>query len=129
MKKIISLLLFLILVGIFFWYSSYTKQWPFDYHIAQLVGYLLYWSIALFLVSLFALVLNKRKYKIWLLITAIYVIIAVLIAYSVGGGNDAIVNIDGKLLTWYLAGLYSFVSVIYFIVLIFQNNKNKVLAK
>jgi hypothetical protein len=129
MKKIISLLLLLISVGIFCWYSSYTKQWPFDYHIAQFVGYFLYWSIALFFVSLFAFVLNNKKYKIWLLITSVYVFLSILIAYMVGDGNSAIISFDGKDLIWIFIGLYSFVSIIFFIILLFKNKKQSTLVE
>lgn len=115
MKKIISLVLLLLSVGIFFWYSSYTKG-PFDYHVAQFVGYLFYWSVALFVVSLFALTLNGKKYKIWLLATGVCVIASVLIAWGTGDGNGAIISFDGKDLTWFFAGFYSLVCIIYFIV-------------
>ena len=123
MKKIISLILFLISTGIFFWYSSYTKQWPFDYHIAQYVVYLLDWSITLFIVSLFAWILNNEKYKIWLLVTGIYIAISLLLAYVTGSGTDTIINIDGKLLTLYFVELYSIISIIYFIVLLIKTRK------
>ena len=123
MKKIISLILFLVSIGIFYWYMSYTKQWPFDYHLAQFVEYLLYWSVTLFVISLFALTLNRTKYKIWLLITLIYLLFSVLIAYQVGDGSGILIVFDGKLLTWIFAGLYSFVSIVYFIVQFFKNKK------
>jgi hypothetical protein len=127
MKKIISLLLLLLSVGIFFWYSFYIKK-SFDYQIAQFIGYLFYWSVTLFIVSLFALVLNKKKYKIWLLATLVYVFISILIAYETGDGNGAIISFDGKDLTWFFVGLYSFISIIYFIVQFFKNKKQSTLV-
>ena len=128
MKKIISLLSLVLSVGIFFWYSSYTKG-PFDYHVAQFVGYLFYWSVALFLVSLFAFILDTKKYKIWLLLTAIYMAISILIAWGTGDGNGAIVSFDGKDLTWVFAGLYSFVCIVYFIVQFIKTKKQSTLEK
>lgn len=127
MKKIISLLLLVLSIGIFFWYSSYTKG-PFDYHVAQFVGYLFYWSVTLFFVSLFAFVIDGIKYKKWLLITGIYVLISILIAYETGDGSGAIISFDGKDLTWFFAGLYSFISVVYFIVQFFKNRKQATLV-
>lgn len=125
MKKITSLILLVLSVGIFSWYSSYTKG-SFDYHVAQFVGYLFYWSITLFIVSLFALILDNRRYKIWLLITSIYALISILIAYGTGDGNGAIISFDGKDLTWFFAGLYSFISIIYFLPQFFKNQKKSI---
>ena len=119
MKKKISLLLFVLSVVIFLVYLVYTKG-SFDYHIAQFLGYLFYWSIDLFILSLFALILDNKKYKIWLSITSVYFFISVILAYSVGDGNGAIISFDGKDLTWILSGLYSFISVIYFIIQYFK---------
>lgn len=116
MNKIISLLLLILSGGIFFWLSSYTAEWPFDYHISEFAWYLFYWSVALFIVSLFALALDKRKYKIWILLTGIYVAISVLIAWMIGDGNGAIISFDGEMITWFFVGLYSLISIIYFIV-------------
>ena len=123
MKKIISLLFLLLSVGIFFWLSSYTTKWPFNYHISEFVGYLFYWSITLFVVSLFAFILDQKGYKIWLLLTGIYTVVSILIAWSVGDGNGAIISFDGEMITWFLAGLYFLVCIIYFIVQ-FSKRKN-----
>ncbi|OGI90690.1 hypothetical protein A3A95_02280 [Candidatus Nomurabacteria bacterium RIFCSPLOWO2_01_FULL_39_18] len=122
MKKIISFSLLLLSVGIFLGYSSYTKG-PFDYNTAQFIGYLFYWGVVLFIVSLFAFVLDTKKYKIYSLITLVYVLISILLAYETGGGSGAIVSFDGKDLTLFFAGLYSFISIIYFIVQLFKNRK------
>ena len=129
MKKIISLLLLVLSGVIFYWYSSYTRQWPFDYHVAQFVGYLLYWSVALFVVSLFAFMLDNKKYKIWLLVTVVYVALSILFSYETGDGNNAIVSFDGKDLTWIFTSLYSLISIIYFIVQFFKNRKQSTLVK
>src|SRR3989344_5646499 len=115
MKKIVSLILLVLSVGIFSLYSFYTKE-SFDYHTAQFIGYLFYWVATIFLVSLFASVLDNKKYKIWLLITLIYVLLSVFIAYTTGDGNGAIISFDGKDLTWFTAGLYSLISIIYFLI-------------
>jgi hypothetical protein len=114
MRKIISLMLFLLSGGIYLWYSFYTNGY-FDYHMAQFIGYIFYWVSALFIVSLFTYALNKIKYKIWLLFTAIYVLISILVAYTTGDGTDAIINLDGKLLTLIFICIYFFISAIYFI--------------
>lgn len=127
MKKIVSLILLLLTGGIFFWYSSYTQGF-FDYNIAQFIGYIFYWSVALFIVSLFAFMIDDRKYKIWLLISGIYVIISILIAVGVGDGDSSVVSYDGKSFTWFFAGLYSLVCIIYFIVQFLKNKKQSTLV-
>lgn len=123
MRKIISLILFLFSVGIFLGYSFYTKG-SFDYNIAQFLGYLFYWSVALFIFSLFSLILENKKYKIWSLFTLIYVLISISIAYKTGDGSSAIVSFDGKLLTWFFICIYSLTSIIYFMFQFFKKNKS-----
>ena len=123
MKKTISFFLFILSAGIFWGYSSYTNG-QFDYQVAQFIGYIFYWSVALFIISLFAWILNNKKYKIFSLISLVYILLAVLLAYEAGDGNGAIVSFDGKDLTIIFAGLYSFVSIIYFIVQFFKNRKS-----
>src|SRR3989344_9408750 len=109
MKKIISLILLLLSVGLFFWLSSYIK-WPFNYHVAEFIGYLFYLSVVLFVVSLFAFTVDNKKYKRWLLTTLIYVIVSIFFAYATGDGNGTILSFDGEMVTWFFAGLYSLVS-------------------
>lgn len=125
MKKIISLVLFLLSFGFLLGYLFYTKN-SYDYNIAQFIGYLFYWSVAFFVVSLFAFMLDYKKYKIWLRITLIYVFISILIAYKTGSGSQAIVNFDGKLLTWIFVCFYSFISIIYFIVQFIKSRNNNI---
>ncbi|OGI86452.1 hypothetical protein A3A05_02780 [Candidatus Nomurabacteria bacterium RIFCSPLOWO2_01_FULL_41_12] len=127
MKKIITLLLLVLSVGVFLGYSSYTKE-SFDYNIAQFIGYLFYWCVALFVVSIFALSIDQKKYKKWMLVSGIYVLISILIAYATGDGNGAIISFDGKDLTLFFAGLYSIISIIYFIVQFFKNRKQSTLV-
>src|SRR3989344_5904650 len=118
-KKITSFGFLFLSVGIFFLYSFYTKE-SFNYHIAQFIGYLFYWSVTIFVVSLFAFLINDKIYRSWLLFTVLYVFLSLLIAYGVGDGSSAIVSFDGKDITWFLAGLYSFISIIYFAVQYFK---------
>ena len=110
-----SVLLFLCLY-IYTETNLFNSGGYFNYHISNFLGYLFYWSITLFVISLFALSLDQKKYKMWGLFTFIYVLISILIAYGVGDGNGAIVSFDGKDLTWFFAGLYSLASIIYFAV-------------
>jgi hypothetical protein len=121
-KKIVSIFLFLGSISMFFLISNYTKNF-FDYHIAQNMGYVFYWVTALFLLSLLAYGLQYKKYKLWLCISTVYTAASLLVAYKVGDGNGTILDFDGKLLTLIFIGLYSFISIIYFIVQFFKKNK------
>jgi len=124
MKKKTSISLLVLSILIFLGLNNYSDSINYNYHIDALIGYLFFWIFVLFIFSLFAFILNDKKYKIWLIIGIIISILSILIAYGVGDGNGAIVDIDGELITWFFAGLYSFISIIYFIVQFFKN-RNK----
>jgi hypothetical protein len=115
MKKLVSSVTFISSIVLFLWVSNYTKS-SFDYDTAQFVGYIFYWCVTLFLVSLCAMILEYKKYKIWLLLSGLYVFLTIIFAYIAGNGNGMILSFDGKLLTWLFAGMYASISLIYFIV-------------
>jgi hypothetical protein len=123
MKKIFSIGFFVMGIVILSIYYIYISNPQFNYLTAQFIAYLFYWSVAVFIVSLFALVIDKIKYKKWLLITLVYVLISLIFGYKVGDGNGGIIDIDGQSLTFLLAGFYSFISIIYFLIHFFKNRK------
>lgn len=131
MKKIISFIFLFLSVLLFLITYLYTETnlineaGYFNYHIGDFLGYLFFWFLVLFIFSLLALKLDQVKYKIWLLLSVITAFTAVLFAYGVGGGNGAIIDIDGELVTWFFLGLYSLISIIYFTVQFFKNSTNK----
>ena len=75
------------------------------------------------ILSLLTFKLDTKKYRIWLIISLVLSAISIFFAYAAGDGNGAIVDIDGELITWFFVGLYSFISIIYFIVQFFKNRK------
>jgi uncharacterized membrane protein len=81
------------------------------------------WSLIIFIINIFALSLDIKKYKIWLFISIIFVAASILLAYNTGDGNGAIVSIDGEMQTWFLSGFYSLVSIIYFTFQHFRGNR------
>lgn len=123
MKKIVSVILFVLSLGIIF-SSEYYTIWPFNYHIAEFIGYVVIWFVVLFIVSLFALVLENIKYKKWFSLSVVFTLLSIFIAYKIGDGNGGILSVDGELMTWFLSGLYSFISLIYFIVQFVKNRKH-----
>lgn len=124
MKKIISLILF-IFASLSMVYTFSYENWPYDYHIANLLEYLSLWLFVMSILSLFSFVLDDKKHKKWVLMTLIFFISSVLLAYKIGDGTGGIVSIDGELITWFLVGLYSLISIIYFITQFFKNKYNQ----
>ena len=120
MKKKVSLLLLALSIVVYIGYSYYTVG-SFDYNFAQFIGYIFYWCVTLFIVSLMAFTVDSRRYKTLSLITLVYVFISILIAYETGDGGSGIVSFYGKDLFLFFAGLYLFISIIYFIVQYFKN--------
>jgi len=121
MKNIFNLIFLIIGIILFSFYYKYTGQ-EFNYHIAEFIWYFCQWIIVLFLLNIFSFLINQEKYKKWMLITISYIGISIFLAYRTGDGNGSIFVINGELLTWFLAGLYSIISIIYFII---QHLKNK----
>ena len=134
MKKKIDWSLLVLSIFLFLFLYVYTEtnilntSGHFNYHISDFVGYLLFWSLTLFVLSLLASKLEASKYKIWLIISILASIISMLIAYAVGDGNSSIISINGEFITWFFTGLYSLVSIIYFIVQFFKNKKQSTLV-
>jgi predicted small secreted protein len=114
MKKIIFLILLVLSIASIFYVNQY-EVWPYNYHVANLIEQLSLWIVVLFIINIFAISLDIKKYKIWLIISIIFAGASLLLAYNTGDGNGAIVSFDGEMQTWFLSGLYSVVSIIYFV--------------
>jgi len=130
MKKKTSLTFLFLSILLFLFIYVYTEtnlinqSGYFNYHVSDFIGYMFFWSFTLLILSLLASKLDIYKYRIWLIISVVISIISIFIAYAIGGGNGAIISFDGEMVTWFFVGLYSFVSIIYFIVQFFKNRKN-----
>jgi len=130
MKKKTTFVLLLLSILLFVFLYTYTEtrllnQYRyFNYHVSNLLEYILLWSLSLLILSLGASKLDINKYKIWLLVSISISVFSLVIAYMTGDGNGGIVDIDGELVTWFLVGLYSFLSFIYFIIQLFKNRKS-----
>ena len=122
MKKVISLSVLAISGLLFIWLWYYGKSASYDYHIADFIEYIFYWSVALFILSLFAFVLNDKKYKVWFFITILFMFVFVLFAYNTGE-HDALFS--GDYVNFWFISLYSFISIIYFIVQFIKKPKIK----
>lgn len=122
MKKIIFLILLVLSITSIFYVNQY-EVWPYNYHVANFVEQFSLWIVILFIINIFALSLDIKKYKIWLIFSFIFVGVSLLLAYNTGDGNGAIVSMDGEMQTWFLSGLYSIFSFSYFIFQYFRNNR------
>lgn len=128
MKKKVSLLLFFLSVLLFATLYAYTETdlinsgGYFNYHVSDFIGYLFSWSLIIFIVSLLASKLDRTKYRMWLLLSVIYTGMSVLNSWHIGDGGGSILSFNGEMFTWFSAGLYFIISVVYFIN---QHIKNK----
>ena len=126
MKKLISVLILIVSVLLFIWLIYYGELPYYNYHLAYVAEYVLYWGVTLFILSLFAFVLNDKKYKLWFLITIPFVILSILLAYDTDM-HDALFS--GQYVILWIISLYSITSLIYFIIQFFKNRKASTLAK
>jgi hypothetical protein len=129
MKKKTSLVLFILSILSYIPWYLYRK----DYfvlinengaNISYFIGYIFIWFVALFILSIFALKLENTKYKNWLITSIVVAVLSVFWAYKNDLTGNAVVTIDGGITTVFAISLYSFVSVVYFIIDFFKN-RNK----
>lgn len=90
---------------------------------AEKLQYPFLWSLLMIPLSLFALVLNDQRHKFWLKFTGIFFLISMVIVYLMPEYDPGIVSIDRELTNWFFAGVYSFISIIYFIVQFVKNKR------
>lgn len=85
------------------------------------------WFLIMIILGFFALSLNSQKHKIWLVFTGIFFVVSMVLVFITPEYGHGIVSIDRELVNWFFAGLYSLISIIYFIVQHFKKD-NKVLS-
>ena len=82
------------------------------------------WFVLLTVMSVFALVLNDQKHKFWLKFTGVSFLISMFFVWiSPETARGIMLNPDKELVNWFFAGLYSFISIIYFIVQFIKNRR------
>src|SRR3989339_1781335 len=87
------------------------------------------WFLILIPLSLFALILNDQKHKFWLKFTGIFFAISMVIVFlmpETAGG--LMLNPDRESTNWFFAGLYAFVSIVYFIIQFIKSKKKSTLV-
>ena len=82
------------------------------------------WILVLVPLSLISLTLNEQKHKFWLKFTGIFFVIAMFFVFLMPETTRGIMlNPDRESANWFFAGLYVFVSIIYFVIQFFKNRK------
>ena len=94
-----------------------------DGKLSNILAYPGLWFLILIPLSLLALTLNDQKHKFWLKFTGIFFAISMFIVFLMPEYGSGIVSVDRELTNWFFVGLYSFISIIYFIVQFFKNRK------
>lgn len=82
------------------------------------------WFLIFIPISLLALTLNDHKHLYWLKFTSIFFGISMVLVYMTPEYGSGLVSLDRELVNWFLAGLYSFISIIYFAIHFFKKKKS-----
>ncbi len=114
MKKIFSFVFFVLALASISYTYKY-EHWPYNYHVANFLEQLSLWLLLVFMFSLVSFILDYKNYKIWSILTVLWIILSLFLSYKIGDGSGTIISTDGEMITWYLIGLYSIVSIFYFI--------------
>src|SRR6185369_5528280 len=70
-----------------------------------------------------AFTLSIEKYKFWIKLTGIFFVITMILVFISPEFDSAIFSIDKESMNWFFVGLYSFVSMVYFLVQLIKNRK------
>lgn len=97
-----------------------------DGPLSSYMGYPLLWFLIWIPITLLALTLNNQKHKTWLMFTGIFFAGSMVLVFMTPEYGHGVVSVDRELVNWFLAGLYSFISVIYFIVQYLKRRKVQV---
>ncbi|MHB1316577.1 MAG: hypothetical protein ACYCZW_01835 [Minisyncoccota bacterium] len=121
-KKFIVFSVLMFLIGVFI--TSKTGDNLIGINNVDKLYHPFVWSLLLIPLSLLSLTLNEQKHKFWLKFTGIFFLISMIIAYATSErGSSGIFTVDRELTNWFFAGLYGFISIIYFIVQFVKNRK------
>jgi hypothetical protein len=115
-KSFFVLIPVLLLVSVFMFSLPCDRYLTCDGKMLDILQYPGLWFLVLIPLSLLALILNNKKHNNWLIITGIFFIISMIIVYLMPEYDSNVVFIDRELTNWFFVGLYSLVSVIYFII-------------
>ncbi len=122
-KKIIFLSILLFIAG-FLMMMPCDEQLSCNGPLSNYVGYPLLWFLVFIPLTLLALTLNDQKHKFWLKFTGIFFALSMFIVFLTPEYDPGIVSVDRELINWFFVGLYSLISITYFVVQFFKNRKS-----
>ncbi len=123
MKKKFIFLPIILLVLVFVFSLPCDKYLTCEGRAMDILQYPGLWFLILIPLSLLALTLTDEKHKFWLKFTGIFFAISMVIVFLLPEYDSAIVSVDRELGNWFFVGLYSFISIIYFIIQFVKNKK------
>jgi hypothetical protein len=124
MKKIFVLTPFILLALVLLLSVPCDKYLSCTGSLSGVLSYPGQWFVILIPLSLFALVLKDEKHKYWLKFTGVFFVVSMILVYLMPEYDPGIVSMDRELTNWFLAGVYSFVSLIYFVVQLIKSRKS-----
>lgn len=91
---------------------------------ATYFAYLSLWVLVLIPLSFLALTLNDKKHKFWLRFTGIFFLISMFFVFiTPETARGIMLNPDREFTNWFFVGLYSLISIVYFIVQFFNKKQ------
>lgn len=114
MKKKVVLFAILYLILSLVLITDYFNN-VFGNDFSKTISYPGLWSLSFLPLTLIGFKLNDKKYKFWAGFTVIFFTVSMFIVFSMpetAGG--LFLNPDRESTNWFFAGLYSFISLVYF---------------
>lgn len=125
MKKIITPLPLFLLVATFLISLPCDRNLSCSGKAMDILQYPGFWFLILIPLSLLALMLNGKKYKIWLKTTVMFFIASMILVFMMPEyPRGLMLNPDREFTNWFLIGIYFIFSVIFFIAY-FVNKKSE----
>ena len=121
-KKIVFLAIILFFAG-FLLMMPCDKMLSCNGPISNYIGYPLLWFLIWIPLTLLALTLKNEKHKFWLIFTGVFFSASMILVFATPEYGSGVVSIDRELVNWFLLGLYSFISIVYFIVQFIKRKK------
>jgi hypothetical protein len=81
------------------------------------------WFLVFVPLSLLALTLNDQKHRFWVKFTGVFFVISMFIVYIMPEYDPGIVSLDRELTNWLFVGVYSVISLVYFVTQFVKNRK------
>jgi hypothetical protein len=121
-KKFILFCILILSIGIFITSKSGDNLLGVD--LVDKIYYPFVWFLALVPLSFLGLLVNDQKYKFWIKFTGISFLVGMFfVLISPETARGIMLNPDKESVNWFFAGLYAFISIIYFIVQFIKNRR------